>query len=78
MATYNKFNQFVDDLAKGVHNFASHTFKVMLTNTAPVATNAVKADITEITAATVTQQGVLRLPWRPVLPVARKKSPQQT
>src|SRR5438034_10709388 len=50
MATFNKFNQFVEDLAKKVHNLDSDTLKVMLTNTAPVATNAVKADITEIAA----------------------------
>ncbi len=47
---YNKFNQFVQDLANKVHNLGSDTLKIMLTNTAPVATNAVKADITEITA----------------------------
>lgn len=51
MATYNKFNQFTDDLVAGVHNFDTATFKVMLTLTAPVATNSVKADLTEITAA---------------------------
>lgn len=50
MATFNKFQQFVEDLAKGVHDLSSHTLKVLLTNTAPVATNAVKADLTEISA----------------------------
>jgi hypothetical protein len=50
MASYQKFNQFVGDLANGVHNFGSHTLKVLLTNTAPVATNSVKADLTEISA----------------------------
>jgi hypothetical protein len=50
MAAYNKFNQFVQDLANKVHNLGSDSLKVMLTNTAPVATNAVKADITEISA----------------------------
>src|SRR4051794_31950561 len=49
--TYNKFNVFTKDLVNGAHNFGSNTFKIMLSNTAPVATNAVKADITEITAA---------------------------
>src|SRR5688572_6949500 len=38
MATQNKFQDFVEQLEKGVHNFATHTFKVALTNTAPVAT----------------------------------------
>lgn len=51
MATFNKFNAFVNDIASKVHNLGSDTLKVMLTNTAPVATNAVKADITDITAA---------------------------
>lgn len=51
MAVYNKFNQFTKDLIDGKHNFGSNVFKVMLTNSAPVATNSVKADITEITAA---------------------------
>ena len=51
MATYTKFNQFVEDLCKKVHNLDTDTLKIMLTNTAPVATNAVKADIVEITAA---------------------------
>jgi hypothetical protein len=50
MASYNKFQVFTKDLVEGKHNFASNTFKVMLTNTAPVNTNAVKADLTEISA----------------------------
>ena len=50
MATFNKFNAFVEHVAEGVHNLGSDTLKVMLTNTAPVATNSVKADLTEISA----------------------------
>lgn len=50
MASYNKFRQFTKDLIDGVHDFDAHTFKVLLTNTAPVNTNAVKADLTEISA----------------------------
>lgn len=49
-AAFNKFNQFVEDLAKKVHNLDTDAIKVMLTNTAPVATNTVKANITEIAA----------------------------
>ena len=37
MAAFNKFNQFVEDLAKGVHNLDTGALKVLLTNTAPVA-----------------------------------------
>jgi hypothetical protein len=51
MAAGVKFQQFVEDLAKGVHDFDAHTFKIYLTNTTPnVATNAVKADLAEISA----------------------------
>lgn len=50
MAGFNKFNQFTADLLGGVHNFSTHTFKVLLTNTAPVAGNKVKGDLTEISA----------------------------
>lgn len=51
MASFNKFNQFVEDLAKGVHNFTSDstcTVTVALTNTVPTSANAVLADITQI------------------------------
>lgn len=50
MASYNKFQATVEHLYEGVHNLGSDTLKVMLTNTAPVATNSVKADLTEISA----------------------------
>jgi hypothetical protein len=48
-SAYNKFNVTAQDILNGVHNFTSHVFKALLTNTAPVATNTVKANITEIT-----------------------------
>lgn len=50
MAAFNKFNQFVEDVAEKVHNLGADTLKVLLTNTAPTASNAVKADLTEISA----------------------------
>lgn len=50
MAAFNKFQQFVEDIAKGVHNLDTGSLKILLTNSAPVATNAVKADLTEIGA----------------------------
>ena len=47
MATYTKFQCFVEDLAHGVHNFDSDTLKVALTNTAPTAAGTTKlADLT--------------------------------
>lgn len=51
MAAFNKFNDFVQQLASKTHNLSSDALKVMLTNSAPVATNTVKANITDITAA---------------------------
>lgn len=48
MATYNKFQQFVEDQNNGVHDLASDQLVIALTNTLPVATNSVLANITEI------------------------------
>ena len=50
MAAFQKFNAFVEDIAEKKHNLGADTLKVMLTLTAPVATNSVKADLTEIAA----------------------------
>lgn len=48
MAAFNKFNSFVADIANKVHNLGSDTIKVCLTNTAPVATNTVYSNITDL------------------------------
>jgi hypothetical protein len=45
MAAFNKFNLTVQDWIEGKTNYNADTFKVMLTNTAPVATNHVYSDI---------------------------------
>jgi hypothetical protein len=50
MAAYNKFNSFVAAISNKAMNLGSDTLKVMLSNSAPVATNTVKANITEISA----------------------------
>jgi len=50
VATFNKHNAFVEHVAEGVHDLGADTLKIMLTNTAPVAANSVKADLTEISA----------------------------
>lgn len=50
MASFQKFNSFVEAVAEKVHNLGSDTLKVMLTNSAPVAANTVKADLTDISA----------------------------
>lgn len=46
MATFNRTNQFAEDLGKGVHVFGTHQLKVALTNTAPTAANATYAALT--------------------------------
>jgi hypothetical protein len=53
MATFNKFNQFVENLAKGVHNFTSDstctvTVALCAAANAPTASNSVLADLTQI------------------------------
>jgi hypothetical protein len=50
MATYNKFQDFVEQLGLGIHDLNADLIKVGLTNTAPVATNTIWGNITEITA----------------------------
>lgn len=45
MATFNKFNNFVQNLGTKQMNLSTDVIKVMLTNTAPVATNSNYADI---------------------------------
>jgi hypothetical protein len=50
MATINKFHSFVEALAEKVHNLGADTLKIALTNSAPLATNTVLANITQIAA----------------------------
>jgi hypothetical protein len=50
MPAFQKFNSFVEAVGRKIHNLHADTLKVMLSNTAPAATNTVKADITEIAA----------------------------
>ena len=74
MATFNKFNQFTEDLAKGVHNLSTGALTVALcaAANAPVATNTVLANLTQIsytnlssrlvtTTSCVQTSGVLKL-----------------
>lgn len=52
MATsaFNKYQDFSEQLTRGVHQFGTHTFRVALTNTAPNATHTGLAQIGEIAA----------------------------
>jgi hypothetical protein len=49
MATFNKFHQFVEDLADKVHNLSADQLECYLSNATPsAAADAVKADLAEI------------------------------
>jgi hypothetical protein len=48
MASFNKFNSFVEAVAEKQHNLGSDQLVVALTNSAPVATNTQLSNITEV------------------------------
>ncbi len=50
MAAYNKFNAFIENQFISKIDWDADVFKVMLTNTAPLATNSLKGDLTDISA----------------------------
>jgi hypothetical protein len=56
--SFNKFNSFVEALAEKVHNLGSDQLKIALTNSAPVATNTVLANITEISYTNLSSRNV--------------------
>jgi hypothetical protein len=50
MASFNKFNSFVEHLAEGKMNLESDSLTIALTDSAPTAADSVFADLTEISA----------------------------
>jgi hypothetical protein len=58
MATYNKFNAFVADIANKVHNLGSDQLTVALSDTLPVSTNSVIANITQISYTNLSSRGI--------------------
>lgn len=58
MATFQKFNAFVENVAEGVHNLGTNQLVVALTNTAPTAANSVLADITQIAYTNLSSRNV--------------------
>jgi len=51
MASFNKFNSFVEALAEKVHNLGSDSLVIALTNSAPAASNTQLSDISQISYA---------------------------
>jgi len=51
MATFTKVDSFVEALAEKKHDLGTDVLKFMLTNSAPIASNTVLANLTEIAAA---------------------------
>lgn len=60
MATYGKFNQTVEDWLEGVYTASTDQFTVALTTNAnaPVATNSVLADLTEISYTNLSSRNI--------------------
>lgn len=58
MASFQKFNQFVADAFNGVHNLASNQLTIALTAVAPVATNSVLADLTQISYTNISSRNI--------------------
>lgn len=61
MASFNKFQQFAEDLAKGVHNFTSDstcsvTVALCAAANAPVATNSILGNLTQISYANLSSR----------------------
>jgi hypothetical protein len=57
MATYNKFQAWAETMVEGA-NLGSDQFVIALTNSAPVATNSVLADITQISYTNLSSRNV--------------------
>ncbi len=58
MATYQKFNSFVEALAEKVHNLGSDQLVIALTNSAPLATNTQRSNLTEITYTNLSSRNI--------------------
>lgn len=60
MATYNKFNSFVEALAEKVHNLGSDQLVVALTAAAnaPVATNTQLANLTQVSYTNLSSRNI--------------------
>lgn len=58
MATFTKFEPFVENLAEGKHNLGSNQLAVALTNTAPTNTFSTLSQVTEISYANCSSRNI--------------------
>lgn len=58
MASFTKFNSFVEALAEKAHNLGSDQIVVALTNDAPIAANTQLSNLTEITYTNLSSRNV--------------------
>lgn len=58
MASYQKFNSFVEAVAEKAHNLGSDQLVVALTNSAPAAANTQLSDITEISYTNLSSRNI--------------------
>lgn len=58
MATFNKFNSFVEALAEKTHNLGSDQLVVALTNTAPNATDTQLSAITQVSYTNLSSRNI--------------------
>lgn len=68
MASFNKFQQFAENIGKAVHNFTSDatctvTVALCAAANAPVATNAVLADLTQVSYTNLSSRVVTGITW---------------
>lgn len=61
--TYVKFNSFVQALGEKKHNLATDQLVVALTNSAPLATNTVLANLTQITYTNLSSRNITTTSW---------------
>lgn len=61
MATFNKFNSFVEAVAEGVHDLGANTLMVALTNSAPSVANTQLSNITQISYANLSARTLSRI-----------------
>lgn len=51
MATFNKIQDYVEQVNKAKHDWSAHTFKAVLCSAAPLVTNTILADLTQVATA---------------------------